>query len=312
MNNYITIDGGTTNTRLRLVRAGDIVSEERFSMGAKDCLSGNIAYKELTKNKIKDLLSKSQMTEKDITAILASGMLTSEAGLYHAPYVEAPAGIGSLHRAMKSANVGISSIPCYFIPGVKISSENTDFCEVMRGEESEFIGLASLMEPSSVCILPGSHTKHIFFDDDKNITSFRTFLTGEMFSAIAQNTILLSSVDMSVSKFDESYLLLGYDKAGELGVNRALFHTRIMDKLFGKNKKELYSYFLGVILRDDVSSLADCKRHIYVGGKHQLRESILYLIRNRLNLSASAIDETYSEFASTRGAIQIFEYGEEK
>ena len=34
MSNYITIDGGTTNTRLRLVREHTVASEVRIAIGA--------------------------------------------------------------------------------------------------------------------------------------------------------------------------------------------------------------------------------------------------------------------------------------
>ena len=45
MSNYITIDGGTTNTRLRLVREHTVASEVRIAMGAKDCTLGNATCK---------------------------------------------------------------------------------------------------------------------------------------------------------------------------------------------------------------------------------------------------------------------------
>ena len=51
MSTYITIDGGTTNTRFRLVKDYLVVAESGLSLGAKDCTDGNEIYKKLIKEK---------------------------------------------------------------------------------------------------------------------------------------------------------------------------------------------------------------------------------------------------------------------
>ena len=67
MSNYITIDGGTTNTRLRLIKDYPVVAESRLSMGAKDCTVGNEIYKNLIKEKIREeLLEKMQYLQKEL------------------------------------------------------------------------------------------------------------------------------------------------------------------------------------------------------------------------------------------------------
>ena len=156
MSNYITVDGGTTNTRLRLVKNHSIVAEVRVSMGAKDCIFENNVYKNLLAEKIKELLMEAKTEESEIRAVIISGMLTSELGLYNVPHVSAPVGIRELHNAMRCEKIGICSIPCYFIPGVKIVSENIWQSDMMRGEETEFFGLSERLGNSSVCIMPGS------------------------------------------------------------------------------------------------------------------------------------------------------------
>ena len=175
MRNYITIDGGTTNTRLRLVKDCLVVAESRIPMGIKDCADGNEIYKSIIKDRIKELLIAGNTEEKDVLAIIISGMLTSELGLCNLPHIAAPVGIKELHSSMKLMDVGISPIPCYFIPGVKIQSENMYKIDMMRGEECEFIGISAQMAPNSVCIMPGSHSKHIYSDEKKRIASFQSF-----------------------------------------------------------------------------------------------------------------------------------------
>ena len=308
MSNYITIDGGTTNTRLRLVKDYLVVAESRLSMGAKDCTNGNEIYKSSIREKIKELLMIGNAEEKDIGAIIISGMLTSEFGLFNLPHIAAPAGIKELHGSMKLMDVGISSIPCYFIPGVKIQSENVYEIDMLRGEECEFVGISAQMAPNSVCIMPGSHSKHIYSDEKKRIASFQSFLSGEMIYAFSKNTILSKSIDLSITNFEGEALLAGYDCVKKYGLNRALFQTRIMDKMLGQSAETLYSFFLGAILCEEVESLADCKKQIYICGQRSIRKAMIFLIKNRLSVSAVEIGDSDSELASSRGAIEIFEY----
>ena len=312
MGNYITIDGGTTNTRIRLIANGTVAASARLPMGAKDCIEGATLYKTRLCEDIATLLYHANLRHSDVIAILASGMLTCEQGLCPIPHLTAPVGIAQLHGGMVRADLEGISIPCYFIPGVKILTEDPSQCDMMRGEESEFLGLAEQMEPDSVCVLPGSHTKHIFSDGQKRITASYTLLTGEMLAALSRHTILSASVDLSITEFDEAALLWGYDDACKSGINRVLFQARILDKLLNKGPKEVYSYFLGAILYGDVKILEKYGKKVYIGGKRQLRESLLYLIRQRTSLCATAIPEKDAELASAHGVIRIFEYqGEE-
>ena len=308
MSNYITIDGGTTNTRLRLVKDYLVIAESRLSMGAKDCTAGNEIYKRLIKEKIRELLTVGNAEEKDIRAIIISGMLTSEFGLCNLPHIAAPAGIRELHSSMKLMDVGISPIPCYFIPGVKIQSENVYKIDMLRGEECEFIGISEQIAPSSVCIMPGSHSKHIFSDEKKRISSFQSFLSGEMIYALSQNTILSRSIDLSITNFDGEALLSGYDCVRKFGINRALFQTRIMDNILGSSPEALYSFFLGAVLCEEVETLADCKKQIYICGQRSIRKAMMFLIKNRMSVSVTEIRDSESELAASGGAIKIFEY----
>ena len=308
MSNYITVDGGTTNTRLRLVKDYTVVAEHRLSMGARDCTEGNEIYKKLIKEKIGELLTVGGTEESDVCAIIISGMLTSELGLYNLPHISAPAGIKELHNAMKLIDIGISTVPCYFIPGVKIESENVYEVDMLRGEECEFIGISDQLSENSICIMPGSHSKHIFSDERKRISSFKTFLSGEMIYSFSQNTILSKSVDLSINSFDGDVLLSGYDCVRSFGINRALFQTRIMDKMLGYTPEALYSFFLGAMLCEEVETLADCGKQIYICGQKNIRKAMIFLIKKRLLASVIEIEDSDSELAASCGAIKIFEY----
>ena len=127
MKNYITIDGGTTNTRIHLVQDEKVVQSIKFSIGANQ---ENERWEEI-KNGIRDILKNNNLTEKDIIAVLASGMITRSY-----PHITTPAGINELHNSMVKADMAkITAIPFYFIRGVR-----TDY-DMVRGEETEIIGI---------------------------------------------------------------------------------------------------------------------------------------------------------------------------
>ena len=101
MANYITIDGGTTNTRVSLVKDGEIKEILKYNVGARAGIDDATLLRVTVKNAISKLLLNNNMKEKDITRILASGMITSEFGLYKLDHAVTPVGIEELHNTMK-------------------------------------------------------------------------------------------------------------------------------------------------------------------------------------------------------------------
>jgi len=99
--------------------------------------------------------------------------------------------------------------PVHLISGVATA------CDMMRGEETEIIGLmseASLASQRnrSLLILPGTHSKHVWIED-QSVVEFRTFMTGELFEVLGQQSLLKASVDAAVQVRSDS--LSGPDRA---------------------------------------------------------------------------------------------------
>ena len=93
MANYITIDGGTTNTRISLVQNGTMTDTLKFGVGARAGMEEEGLLQATVKQGIQELLTKNGIEAKDITRILASGMITPEFGLYQLDHATAPVGI---------------------------------------------------------------------------------------------------------------------------------------------------------------------------------------------------------------------------
>lgn len=309
MAKFLTVDGGTTNTRVYLVIDKKVIDAVKINIGAKKSIEGNTPLKEALKKAIEELLLKHSLCSSDISCIPTSGMITSEFGLINLPHITAPAGIAEFHSCSKRIVLPeICDIPFLFIPGVKTASSKLEETDMMRGEETELYGLSLYPQINSVYILPGSHSKLIKTDEKGRISTFKTMLTGEMIAALSQDTILRDAVDLTVDSADDDFLLRGFDYAVTHGLNEALFKVRVLKKLFGAEKVQVYSFFLGAVLSAEIMSLKGekCLR-VIIGGKPQLRNAMITIISNRL--SADVIDAgDASDFATAIGAVNIAEY----
>ena len=237
-------------------------------------------------------------------------MITCEYGLCEIKHLCAPAGIQELHSGMQKREIPqICDIPFYFIPGVKIYSENPAKTDMMRGEETEIVGLIDEFGTDCVYVLPGSHSKLIVPDSEKRIESFKTMMTGEMISALSKNTILNGTVDLSIKEHDTPSLIMGYEYCIKYGINDALFKTRILKNLFSKSDVEIYSYFLGVILANEIESLKRYnKKGVVIGGKNQLKKAMCDLLKATTDLEIISVPEKSVDDCVFMGQIKIFEY----
>ena len=307
MGNYIIIDGGTTNTRVCFVSDGEVVFRVRKNVGAA---SGKAAVAEAVSEAIKELREKSGKKSDSAKAIIASGMITSGNGLYELPHLSAPCGIQELHDGMKKVFLGeISSLPFFFIPGIKKNGKTAEDADMMRGEESELFGLCDRTETSCAYILPGSHSKCILTDEKGKICDFLTFLTGEMISSLMNGTILKNSI--SFCDADLKYLEKGFLHCSEYGLCETLFKVRVLDTLGKKSQSECFGYFLGAVLCGEIKRILSFEaKKIVVGGKSELRGPEAYLLRKfSKDTIVEEVSDEICENAAEIGALRIFEYG---
>ncbi len=310
MKNYITIDGGTTSTRVSLVSDKTVRQTVKPNVGAGKNDGNCTNYKKAIKEAIDKLISDNGLSEKDIIRILASGMITSEYGLCALEHIGAPAGIQELHDSMFETVIPeISEIPFVFVRGVKIISDEIGKTDMMRGEETELMGLMDEKKEKCLYVLPGSHSKLIFTDDDGKIERFSTMLTGEMIFALSNSTILKDSVDLSVSETDLEYLLYGDRYCAENGLNEALFKVRILKNLFGATPIQCYSFFLGAVLCGEISAIRKSGAYkAVIGGKTQIKSAMAKILKKTSNMQIVEVSEKNVDECTALGITKIFEY----
>ena len=237
----ICVDWGTTSFRAYLVRAGSVVAETSAPRGILTVEHGGHAAV------LRDLLAPLPCDAGALDVIM-SGMIGSRQGWREAPYVAAPTSVREIAaRLVTWREEGLG--PISLIPGVM---QNTDGCmpDVMRGEETQVFGALKLMGTTGgIFIMPGTHSKCIDVQDGR-LVSFRSFMTGEVFAALKDHTILsrlMTDGDASGEGFRAGVLAAKeVPSAGDL--LNAIFGTRTLG-LFGRLPgHELADYLSGLLI----------------------------------------------------------------
>lgn len=308
MSNYICIDGGTSNTRINLAVNNKVLDTVKGNIGVGNNTPENI--KEFLKLGINTVLTRNNLNQSDITCVLASGMITSERGICCLKHINAPAGIEELHNAMQQKLFkDICNIPFYFVCGVKVNCNNFETADMMRGEETELIGLTEQPEKESIYILPGSHSKIIKTDITGRISDFSTMFTGEMLVALSNNTVLKNLIDIKNSNLNIEFLLKGYNYCKQYGINNALFKTRVLNTLFEKSKDECYSFFMGTVLQSEIEEILKINsKKIIIGGRQQLKQAMYEILSRVSESEVILVPEHTVNYSTTKGLIKIFEY----
>jgi 2-dehydro-3-deoxygalactonokinase len=118
--------------------------------------------------------------------VVLSGMIGSRQGWREAPYARCPAGADDIVKSLAAIDHAGRAIA--LVPG--LSTENDGMPDVMRGEETQIFGALALAgRDEGLFLLPGTHSKWAEVKNSR-IVSFRTFMTGEVFGALKDHTIL--------------------------------------------------------------------------------------------------------------------------
>jgi 2-dehydro-3-deoxygalactonokinase len=192
--------------------------------------------------------------------LIACGMVGSAQGWREARYQPLPARARELATAMTAIGRP-GGMPLHVVPGLLQAGELPN---VMRGEETQIAGvLQSLADeghapPRLVVGLPGTHTKWAWIEDGA-VVRFETFMTGEVYAALSQHTILGRTM-VAGSPHDEPAFARGLRVArsplGALGVLSTVFSVRTLGltgQLAGSAQPD---YLSGLLIGHEVAALA--------------------------------------------------------
>ncbi len=213
----LALDWGSTHLRATLLRDGETVDAVRSADGVRN-LRGRRCEEILA-----ELCGAWAAAHPGLAAV-ASGMVGAREGWREAPYVSAPCGLSEIAAAAVPVPAGIFG-RVWIVPGVQVQETADGTLDVIRGEETEILGLLDRIPPDgAVLCLPGTHSKWALCRDGR-IVSFRTWLTGEAYERLTVDSLL--SGDGSPADPGSEAFALGFDAAGaEGGLLHQLFLAR--------------------------------------------------------------------------------------
>ena len=183
MKKWIAVDWGTSTFRAYLVQNNEVSDTIETKDGMKFVKSHLFEQTLLT-------LIDRWLDNDKITEILASGMVGSKQGWEEAPYQKTPCNLKSLNYITPSLKDNRISLKIF--SGVCQINQP----DVMRGEETQIAGFINKNTNfKGVVCLPGTHAKWVNINEGQ-ITSFKTFMTGELFGVISNHTLIRHSTSI--------------------------------------------------------------------------------------------------------------------
>ncbi len=236
----IGIDWGTSSFRaFRLAADGHVLGRRSAARGILHIEANRFA--EALREEIGPWLAEGE------TRVLLSGMIGSRQGWVEAPYLPCPAGAAEIAAAL--VPVAFTGARALLVPGLS-DADDAGTPEVMRGEETQIVGVLANLGEEGIACLPGSHSKWARVAGGR-ITAYRTYLSGEAFAALRSGTILgrmMTDAPTDTAAFDR-----GVARAAEPGhLLHHLFGVRTLG-LFGKlADRESASYLSGLLIGHEV------------------------------------------------------------
>ncbi|WP_240655702.1 2-dehydro-3-deoxygalactonokinase [Paraburkholderia phosphatilytica] len=194
--------------------------------------------------------------------VIAAGMVGSAQGWAEAPYVDAPASADALTAGIVRVNTA-RGVTLSIVPGVL---ERGALPNVMRGEETQIFGALSVdaeaarhasTDPAGALIgLPGTHAKWVVVRGAR-IERFHTFMTGEVFAALRDHTILGRTM-RSPDQSDMDAFVRGIDTVrdqGAAGVLATIFSTRTLGLTGQLTAEQQPDYLSGLLIGHELAGL---------------------------------------------------------
>ena len=136
--------------------------------------------------------------------------------------------------------------------------------EVMRGEETQILGVLDRIGTDGLACLPGSHSKWARLAEGR-VTAFRTYMSGEVFAALRQATILgrmMTDGPTVAAAFDR-----GVARSADTGhLLHHLFGVRSLGLMHRLTDDESASYLSGLLIGHEVHAALPTGRLVHLVG----------------------------------------------
>lgn len=284
----IGVDWGTTSFRaFRLDAVGRILERRASQRGILSIEAGR--FGEELQRQVGDWIANGEQR------VLLSGMVGSRQGWQEAAYLPCPAGSAEIAAAL--VRVPFDDARVLLVPGLS-HEDAAGTPEVMRGEETQIVGLLGDLGERGIACLPGSHSKWARIEGGR-IAGFTTYLSGEAFAALRGHTILGRMMR------DGPTDLAGFDH----GVARSADPGHLLHHLFGVRTLGLFgrlteadsaSYLSGLLIGHEVRAALPAGDRV-----HLIGAAALCALYGRAIGAAGGTPVMHDEDAAARGLALI-------
>jgi 2-dehydro-3-deoxygalactonokinase len=239
---FVAVDWGTSSFRGWLMAAdGTVLSESRGAEGMLHCASSG-GFAPVLRDHLGKLGADVQLP------VLICGMAGARQGWVEAPYLKTPTRLDALHEgAIRVDTQGDVRI----LPGV--AQARAEQPDVMRGEETQLLGITEADFTGLVCI-PGTHSKWVQIENGV-IAAFTTYMTGELFSVIAQHSILMHAVEAGAPSTQDGapfYDGLATAREAPSGLTASLFRLRAAQLLGFEQRADGAARLSGLLIGSEI------------------------------------------------------------
>ncbi|GAB3094141.1 2-dehydro-3-deoxygalactonokinase [Lysobacter terrae] len=259
----IAVDWGSSRLRAyRLDDHGHIIDQRRSDRGV---LSSD--------GRFADELAR-QIEGWDDELILLCGMIGSRSGWLEAPYVECPGDEREIAKAivrLKCDQPGLAGRDLRIVPGM-IDRNSSAVSDVMRGEETQVLGLLGMLGPGTHTLcLPGTHSKWVQVSDDA-IASIHTMMTGETYALFRTHSVLARLMAADDVPLDTESFDAGLARSSHSGgLLHHLFGVRTLGLLGNLSDTQSPSYLSGLLIGHEVREQAARASQVHLIGNDRLQ-----------------------------------------
>ena len=239
---FIAIDWGTSNARFALMdKTGTMLAEKQGAGIAK--IDGAHAIEAACFEAISDWI-----VATPGLPVLMAGMVGSNIGWRETAYVETPVASEAILSAANRFEARGTQFA--ILPGVKTKRQGDGLPDLMRGEETQILGMA---EDGLLC-LPGTHSKWVRVSGG-TIEQFHTAQTGELLELIGKHSILLKPRRSPAAVVGSAFLDgVKTASADAFGLESLLFTVRSRQVASDLAAQDADSYLAGLVVGAEIRS----------------------------------------------------------
>ncbi|NJC57076.1 2-dehydro-3-deoxygalactonokinase [Brevibacterium marinum] len=249
----IGLDWGTSSLRAFLIGSDGTVLAERNGSDGIMAVSPDAADLRGEFSRIAQTAIGDWLPAHGSLPLLACGMIGSTQGIAEAGYLDLPTDLGAVGGQLMTVELTIGEL--HIVPGLQKTSTDATAPDVIRGEETELLGLLSAgqTEPTTV-VLPGTHTKWVSCEGTR-VTDFSTSMSGEVFGLLSTSSILSRLAeptdDFHLDAFDWG-LSVGADDPAAL--TSSIFSARTWALDGRLHAEAINDYLSGMLIGAEVAS----------------------------------------------------------